>query len=221
MGPSRLSSAQLAILSALADFDPRWTLTGGAALAGFHLGHRATRDLDIFWHGRSTLEDFEPAVEATLRAAGFTVRALRRTPSFVRLRVEADDGEAVEVDLVAEPVPHGETPALHPLGDRVIEVDTPGEILANKLAALLSRSELRDLVDVDALLATGLDLPSAVEAAGQKDGAMSAATLAWVLSQLPVGAIGAREGWPDAGVQRLASFRDHLCAQLAKLSIPR
>jgi hypothetical protein len=49
---SRLSSTQVAILEALAGIEPRWTLTGGAALAGFHLGHRTTRDL--FWQGHDT-----------------------------------------------------------------------------------------------------------------------------------------------------------------------
>ena len=42
----KLSSLQERVLRLLADIEPPWTLTGGAALAGFHTHHRATRDLD-------------------------------------------------------------------------------------------------------------------------------------------------------------------------------
>jgi hypothetical protein len=38
-----------------AGIDPHWTLTGGGALAGVHLGHRETRDLDLFWRSRPEL----------------------------------------------------------------------------------------------------------------------------------------------------------------------
>ena len=103
MPTSRLSSAQLAIRKALAGIEPRWTLTGGAALAGFHLGHRTTRDLDLFWQGHDDLGDLAAEVTRALGATGFTVRGLRRTPAFARLHVESADG-AVEVDLVADPV---------------------------------------------------------------------------------------------------------------------
>jgi hypothetical protein len=84
-------------LKALAGVEPRWTLTGGAALAGFHLGHRTTRDLDLFWHGHGALADLVASVTGTLSSAGFTVRGLRRTPTFAQLQVESVDG-VVEVE---------------------------------------------------------------------------------------------------------------------------
>jgi hypothetical protein len=34
-----------------------WTLSGGAALAGFHTAHRETRDLDLFWQRSRELGD--------------------------------------------------------------------------------------------------------------------------------------------------------------------
>jgi hypothetical protein len=217
---SRLSSTQVAILEALAGFEPRWTLTGGAALAGFHLGHRTTRDLDLFWHGRDTLGDLAAEVTGALGATGFTVRGVRRTPAFARLHVESADGGAVEVDLVADPVPRVEAPDLVSIGGAEIEVDAKGEIFANKLNALLSRSELRDLIDVEALMGAGLDLRAGLEAAALKDGAMSAATLAWVMSSLPVAALAQRERMPEATATGLTRFRDELCAELARLSAP-
>jgi len=41
---SRLTPIQRLVLDAVRGFEPSPVLTGGAALGGFHLGHRATRD---------------------------------------------------------------------------------------------------------------------------------------------------------------------------------
>lgn len=60
------------------------------------------------------------------------------------------------------------------------------EILANKLTALLSRAETRDLVDVLLLERSGYSVESALKAALSKDGAGTPATLAWVLSQVEI-----------------------------------
>ena len=43
-----LSELQARVLVALAGIDPPWTLTGGAALVGFHLGHHTTQNLNLF-----------------------------------------------------------------------------------------------------------------------------------------------------------------------------
>ena len=44
---SRLDSLQQEVLEAFFGYESGFFLTGGAALAGFHLGHRTTKDLDI------------------------------------------------------------------------------------------------------------------------------------------------------------------------------
>jgi hypothetical protein len=61
---------------ALAGIDPAWTLSGGAALAGFHTAHRETRDLDLFWQQRRDLGDVVKTVSGRLQDAGFAVDAL-------------------------------------------------------------------------------------------------------------------------------------------------
>jgi hypothetical protein len=66
---------------------------------------------------------------------------------------------------------------------RGIRVDPPEEILANKLCALLSRSEIRDLVDVRALEIAGYRVEDALQAAALKDTGLTPAQLSWVLSQ--------------------------------------
>jgi len=194
-----LDPLQQRILRVLAGLEPPWTLTGGAALAGFHLGHRTTRDLDLFWHGTRVLGEWADQVQARLRDDGLDVARIQTAPGFRRLRV--DDGRrTVIVDLVAESVPFIEAPVELLPG---IHVDTPHEILVNKLCALLSRSESRDLVDVAALLEAGGDLQRAIEDASAKDGGFSPLTLAWVLQSLD-----------SAGDSRLESIRDSLVSRL-------
>ena len=45
---SKLTALQKDFLNAFFGHEDRFFLTGGAALAGFHLGHRETHDLDLF-----------------------------------------------------------------------------------------------------------------------------------------------------------------------------
>lgn len=48
MRPSRLGPFQREVLEAFFRKEKRFFFTGGAALAGFRLGHRDTDDLDLF-----------------------------------------------------------------------------------------------------------------------------------------------------------------------------
>jgi hypothetical protein len=70
----RLTPLQRRILRALAGLTPPWTLTGGGALAGVHLGHRETRDLDLFWRNRGELGRLVSEAVRALRGDGLDVR---------------------------------------------------------------------------------------------------------------------------------------------------
>ncbi len=209
----RLSELQLRVLATLAGIDPPWTLTGGAALAGFHLGHRTTRDLDLFWHGRESIADVRQEVAARLRADGLEVTDLRTTAAFCALQVR-HGAESVVVDLVAEPVPSIEAPQKIVHRGVTILVDTAHEVLVNKLCALLHRSELRDLVDIEALLANGANLERALADAPAKDGGFSALTLGWTLSGWKI-ADAARAAGMEARAGSLEQFRDELLKKAA------
>ncbi len=102
-----------------------------------------------------------------------------------------DGPGAVVVDLVADPTPQAEPPRLTPLGDTAILVDTPHQLLVNKLCALLSRSELRDLVDVRELLAHGEDLRRGLEQCPLQDAGFSPLTFGWSMRGLRVDRLGA------------------------------
>ncbi len=99
-------------------------------------------------------------------------------------------------------------------------VDTPQEILTNKLCALLSRGEYRDLVDTRWLLEHGGDLERAVQDAPQKDGGFSASVLAWVLTSSNLGAMARTVGAEADEVAALALWRDGFVKRLLSLSHP-
>ncbi|MBM4059620.1 MAG: nucleotidyl transferase AbiEii/AbiGii toxin family protein [Planctomycetes bacterium] len=208
-----LSDLQARVLELLAGIEPPWTLTGGAALAGFHLAHRTTRDLDLFWHGRDAITDVWREVAARLRAAGLEVRELRSSPAFCSLQV-VHGGETVVVDLVAEPVPCIEPPLAMPHRGVHILVDTAHEVLVNKLCALLHRSELRDLIDIAALVANGGDLERALADAPRKDGGFSALTLGFCLQGWALRDAARASGLAERAAE-LERFRDELLQRVA------
>lgn len=215
----RLTPLQVYVLKLLAPIRPSWTLTGGAALVGWHTHHRTTRDLDLFWSGEHVLGGLPQEVDALLRAAGLTTEVLQRGASFERLRVA--QGEAVIlVDLVADPSPLAEAPAFVSVDGVEVRVDTAHQLLVNKLCALLSRSELRDLTDLRALLAAGGNLDRALADAPRKDSGFSPLTLAWVLRSLPIRVLAGRLDIPGGEVEALESFRDTFVGRLATAATP-
>jgi hypothetical protein len=217
--PDKLLPLQRRILRVLAPLTPPWTLTGGGALAGVHLGHRTTRDLDLFWRSRPDLGHAPAEAQARLRADGLGVDVLRTAPMFAELRV-SDGADVCIVDLVAEPLPAIAAPRRVTVADAEILVDSTHEILVSKLTALLGRMELRDLVDVRALLKAGADLVAAVRDAPKKDAGFSAVTLAWVLHTFEVAPLARALGWSAEDVADLDVFRLQLIERLMQLARP-
>ncbi len=119
------------------------------------------------------------------------------------------------VDLVRDLAPqlYGEKRVVHG-----IRIDPPEEILANKLCTLLSRAELRDLVDVRALEKAGFPMERYFDAAAQKDGGLTPGQLAWVLSEIRIG----DDSQPPGGVSatELRDYLQDLRARLARMALP-
>ena len=214
MAKVELNDLQMDFLRAFFSRENSYFLTGGAALVGFYFGHRETNDLDLF-----TLDDSVESGFAILndvaRQLGSNVEPIQTSPDFRRVLVTRGD-EAIIVDLVREYVFQ-----ITPEKDEIngIRIDSPKEILANKLCALLSRSEIRDLVDVMVLEKAGFDLEVAIEAAAKKDAGLSPAQLAWVLHQIEFGADLTPPG--DVPVAELRLYLDGLIERLQKLALPK
>ena len=213
MAKVELNDLQMDFLRAFFSRENSYFLTGGAALVGFYFGHRETNDLDLF-----TLDDSVESGFAILndvaRQLGSNVEPIQTSPDFRRVLVTRGD-EAIIVDLVREYVFQ-----ITPEKDEIngIRIDSPKEILANKLCALLSRSEIRDLVDVMVLEKAGFDLEVAIEAAAKKDTGLSPAQLAWVLHQIEFGADLTPPG--DVSVAELRLYLENLIERLQKLALP-
>lgn len=214
MGNSRLSSLQRDLLEAFFRRESRFFLTGGAALAGFYLGHRDTADLDLFTTG-DLLDDGESALRAAASELGASIENIQTAPEF-RRRLVRRGTDSVIVDLVHERAPQGGE-AKRQFG--CVWVDPPGEILANKLCTLLSRAEPRDLVDVLALERAGFRTEEALPLAGRKDAGLTPGQLGWVLSQITIGNDAVIPG--GASPEELRRFLSDLISRLARLAFPR
>jgi hypothetical protein len=210
---NRLGKLQLDFLQAFFSRESRFFLTGGAALAGFHLGHRETLDLDLFTL-EDAIEEGARTVAEVAREMGATIQSIQTSPDFRRYMLSRGS-EAIVIDLVRERVP--QVVENKPMIGR-IRVDPPEEILANKLCALLRRSAIRDLVDIRALEILGYSVDSALVAAASKDAGLTPAQLGWVLSQITLG----DDLVPPAGVsvEELRAYLEELTARLSRLAFP-
>jgi predicted nucleotidyltransferase component of viral defense system len=188
-------------------------LTGGAALAGFHLGHRTTLDLDLFTN-EDLMDEGEQALLETARDLDVGVERLRTSSDFRRFLLTRGS-ESLVVDLVRELAPQIDDEKIEIRG---IPVDSTREIMANKLCTLLSRAELRDLVDVRALEDEGLSVEEHLPLAAEKDAGLTAGQLAWVLSQIEIG----DDASPPGGVSalELRSFVEDLILRLTAMAYP-
>ncbi|MEY4581937.1 MAG: hypothetical protein RL701_6640 [Pseudomonadota bacterium] len=214
MDSSKLSPLQLAFVNAFFGEPSGFFLTGGGALAGFHLGHRTTDDLDLF---SPPLEPMEHAVQRLRRAVatlGATVSAVQEAAEFRRFAVSTAH-ETTLVDLVIDRAPQL-------IADKeavgAIRLDSMREIAANKITALLGRTAPRDLVDLFAIIARGHTLEHALIDARVKDAAVDAGTLAWALSQWRLGPLTPLpHGTSLDDIERL---RAQLIQQLLRLAVP-
>lgn len=131
------------------------------------------------------------------------------------MRLRVSDGRAsIVVDLIADSVQRLHRPSTIAVEGREILAESLPDILVNKLCALLGRSEMRDLIDVEALVSRGCDLNAAIVAAPMKDSGFSPLTLAWVLRDFDVAAMAGSVGLTNAEIGRLDAFRARLIERL-------
>lgn len=179
---SKLTALQQDVLAAFFARERGFFLTGGGALAGFHLGHRTTDDLDLFTIDDAAFERGRFVLDDIAQSMGARLEIRQQAPRFLRVVLARGD-EALVIDLVRDQVLQ-----LHPdkLESHGIAIDSADEILVNKLTALVGRAEERDLVDVLFLERAGYRVEDALPDALAKDGGCTPATLAWLLSEVSI-----------------------------------
>ena len=210
---SKLSKLQIDFLDEFFRRDSHFFLTGGAALAGYYLGHRVTEDLDLFTL-ENEIENGVRLVNDVAASIGATVEPIQTAPDFRRFLVASPD-ESIVVDLVREYVFQVDTNKQIING---IRIDTREEILANKLCALLSRSEIRDLIDVYELEKSGVELSPALTNAARKDTGFTPGQLAWVLGQIELGDTLELTG--NLSIDEIRGFLDDLIRKLSLIAYP-
>ena len=212
--PHRLDALQRGLIDAFFARTQRFFLTGDAALSGFYLKHRTTKDLDLFAPTDVSMDEGVDALLGAATAVGATAVVMQQHPDFRRYAVSRGE-ERTLVDLAID-----RTPQL--LRDKnhfgAVVVDPMREIAANKIGALLDRFEARDLVDLQLLLRAGLTLAEVLRDAQQKHAGADPATLAWVLGTWRVPPTAPLpEGTTAVEIE---AFRDDLVRQLARLALP-
>jgi hypothetical protein len=171
-----LQDAALAVAQRV---DTGFYLTGGTALGRVYLRHRYSEDLDLFVND----EDLFPAwvdrlLEAWRNDGRWRLVVQRRDPRFVRALLTQED-TPLKVEFVNDVKGRVGVPTRH-AGFGL--VDTPENILANKVTALLDREEPKDLADVWGLCGRGgLRLREAIAGASSKAVGVFAADVARAL----------------------------------------
>jgi hypothetical protein len=174
-----LTTLQCDALDAVTRHAPGFFLTGGAVLAGWTLKHRATDDLDLFTTSDEDMAIASVAVRGAATEIGAVASSVTTAPDFHRYLITRSDG-AVRVDLVRDRTPELRSKVVRD----GIRMDDTEEIIANKIAALVGRSEIRDVVDLMALEKLGFRVEDHLGGARKKDGGVSPATLSWLLSSI-------------------------------------
>ncbi|MGH9337411.1 MAG: hypothetical protein ACRD21_26985, partial [Vicinamibacteria bacterium] len=111
-------------------------LGGGAALAGAHLGHRKTGDVDLFVHESDEMRVLVRAASEVAAESGLSFVLLRDAGSLVRARISSAEVEAELVEI-HEPLSDLEPP---PAPVEGIVIESLLDLRAAKLTCILSRS---------------------------------------------------------------------------------
>lgn len=119
-------------------------LTGGTALGRFYLNHRFSDDLDFFTNADSQYNN--SIAELTSKIKGqFEVNMQQSlfADDFTRFFITEDD-LFLKIELINDVEYYAGKPAAYKYGF----IDTPLNILSNKLTALVGRDEPKDIFDI-------------------------------------------------------------------------
>jgi hypothetical protein len=153
-----LPPAQMRLWGELSGVPSEFVLYGGTALA-LHLGHRHSEDFDFFGNRSFDVEALQAAIPFLKDAA-----VVQRASSTLTAIVER--GAPVKVSFFGVPeLPRLRAP--HLAEQNGLQVASLLDLAGTKASVVQTRAEVRDYLDIDALMRLGrIDLPVALAAAG-------------------------------------------------------
>ena len=154
-------------------------LTGGTAASRAYLHHRFSDDLDLFVNDDNSFTLWTDRIIQTLtQQPSWQVRVELRDLRFVRLTV-IRNGFPLKIEMINDVPAHIGPITVHPQLGRI---DSAENILANKITAVVSREEPKDLADIWGFcMQMGLSLTHALENAHGKAAGIFPADIARVL----------------------------------------
>jgi len=176
---TRLYPMQDRVLAQLASVETGFYLTGGTAASRAYLHHRFSDDLDLFVNDDARFGlSAQRVVQALARSSDWHVTVVQQDARFVRLTV-AEGDLVLKIEMVNDVPAHvGELKRDPVLG----LLDSAENILANKLTAVVDRSEPKDLADIWGFCCRmGLSCEAALEGAQSKAAGLFPADVARVL----------------------------------------
>ena len=140
----KLYQIQDKVLLALKPVLSSFYLTGGTALGRFYLNHRFSEDLDFFLNRSDTFQSSIKNIEKVLNSKFSVLRQESIVyEDFVRYYIE-DEERVLKIEFVNDIAYRCGIPNLYRYGF----IDTPLNILTNKLTAIVGRDEPKDVFDI-------------------------------------------------------------------------
>jgi len=203
------------VLKLISAVETDFYLTGGTAASRGYLNHRFSDDLDLFVNDDNRFGLWvERIIQALTKLPAFKCVVDQKEERFARLTL-AHVNLALKIEMVNDvPARVGQV-SIHPVLGRL---DSAGNILANKVTALLDREEPKDLADIWGFCCQlGLSLTEAITDAQSKAAGVFPADLARLLcSAMPADWEAVRWIQPPAVDVFLAQLND-LGEKLLKL----
>ena len=189
----------------------RCSLAGGVALSGAYLGHRLSKDVDLFFRDRVSLRRLADVLSDAAGVVGGSIKIVQDAGTFLRAELQLPD-QRIEVDLAVDSTPE----LAPPQAIDGVEVVSLEDLRASKLTCLLSRSEPRDLVDVLFLERAGFPADADLGLALKKNAGVDPAVMGWLLDQFPVAPLPVMLS-PLSSTE-LKLYRDVLAERLRRLA---
>lgn len=133
------------VLGGIGDLRTGFYLAGGTAASRAYLQHRFSDDLDLFTNDSPQFRLWaERVIDGLAAVSDWKTEVLLREARFVRVNVVTPQAN-LKIELIDDVPAHVGEIVDHPVLGRV---DSAENLLANKLTALIDRTEPKDLADV-------------------------------------------------------------------------